>query len=103
MALTRDIASGNFNIKVEPKGHDEVTYLTKSFGEMAVGLADREKLKEAFGKFHSKEVMDAIMSGEIKLGGNRQRATVFFSDIITSLPFQKAWKLNRLLKCSTST
>ena len=79
--LTREIAGGNFNISVNPKGRDEITELTKSFGKMAVGLAERDKLKETFNKFHSKEIAEAILSGEIKLGGNRQEATVFFSDI----------------------
>jgi len=79
--LTDEIRRGNFKIQVKPKGHDEITQLTKSFGQMAVGLAERDKLKETFNKFHSKEIADAILNGEIKLGGNRQVATVFFSDI----------------------
>ncbi|MDZ4675900.1 MAG: adenylate/guanylate cyclase domain-containing protein [Oligoflexia bacterium] len=79
--LTRQIAAGDFNIKVKPKGHDEITALTHSFGKMATGLAERDKLKETFNKFHSKEIAEAILSGEIKLGGTRQKATVFFSDI----------------------
>ncbi len=79
--LTRQIALGNFNIKINAKGHDEITALTHSFGQMATGLAERDKLKETFNKFHSKEIAEAILSGEIKLGGTRQKATVFFSDI----------------------
>jgi adenylate cyclase len=81
VTLTREIAKGNFNIAVKPKGRDEIAELTKSFGQMATGLAERDKLKETFNKFHSKEIAEAILSGEIKLGGNRQQATVFFSDI----------------------
>ncbi|MCC6276826.1 MAG: HAMP domain-containing protein [Oligoflexia bacterium] len=79
--LTKEIASGNFAVKVQPKGHDEITALTHSFKDMATGLAERDKLKETFNKFHSKEIAEAILSGEVKLGGSRQRATVFFSDI----------------------
>jgi adenylate cyclase len=81
VSLTREIAQGNFKIEVKPKGHDEISELTNSFGKMASGLAERDKLKETFNKFHSKEIAEAILSGEIKLGGNRQEATVFFSDI----------------------
>lgn len=81
MQLTQEIAKGNFKIKVHAKGHDEITQLTKSFGQMAEGLAERDKLKETFNKFHSKEIAEAILKGEVKLGGNRQEATVFFSDI----------------------
>ncbi len=79
--LTREIANGNFKIKVDPKGRDEIAELTKSFGKMSAGLAERDKLKETFNKFHSKEIAEAILAGEIKLGGTKQTATVFFSDI----------------------
>ena len=72
MQLTQEIARGNFTIKVQPKGHDEITQLTRSFGQMAEGLAERDKLKETFNKFHSKEIAEAILKGEVKLGVNQR-------------------------------
>ena len=47
LSLTQEIAKGNFKIKVRAKGHDEITQLTRSFGQMAEGLAERDKLTRA--------------------------------------------------------
>jgi adenylate cyclase len=48
---------------------------------MGRGLEEREKLKETFGKFVNKEIAERVLKGEIKLGGERVKAAVFFSDI----------------------
>jgi adenylate cyclase len=78
---TEKIAEGNFDVKLEPSSNDEIGALTSAFKKMATGLEERDKLKSTFSKFHSKEIASRILSGEIKLGGERKMATVFFSDI----------------------
>jgi len=80
-AATEKISEGNFDVKLEPKGSDEIGALTFAFKKMASGLQERDRLKSTFSKFHSKEIAQKILSGEIKLGGERKMATVFFSDI----------------------
>ena len=70
----RAIESGNFELKLEPKGHDEVGFLTASFQQMSSALT-------IFGKFTNKEIALRAMRGEIKPGGQPKFATIFFSDI----------------------
>jgi adenylate cyclase len=48
---------------------------------MGKGLAEREKMKDAFGKFVNKDIAERILRDEIKLGGERKNAAIFFSDI----------------------
>jgi adenylate cyclase len=80
--VTKKIASGDFNVRSESKKHDEIGTLSKSFDQMAEGLSEREKLKNLFGKFHSKAVAEKLMHDkEAGLGGERIPVTVFFSDI----------------------
>lgn len=78
---TEKIAEGKFDVYLEPQSHDEIGALTRAFSKMTLGLQERDKLKTTFSKFHSKEVAQKILSGEIKLGGERKIATIFFSDI----------------------
>ncbi len=78
---TEKISLGQFNFTLKAESSDEIGALTVAFSKMAVGLQERDKLKSTFNKFHSKEIADKIMSGEVKLGGERKVATVFFSDI----------------------
>jgi adenylate cyclase len=75
------ISAGDFNIHLKPKSHDEIAHLSNTFNEMAKGLEERDRVKETFNKFHNKEIADKLLSGEVKLGGERKEATVFFSDV----------------------
>ena len=78
---TNQIEAGNYSIDLKPKTKDEIGLLTSSFVNMSRGLLEKERLKETFGKFVNKEVAQRAASGELKLGGERRIATIFFSDI----------------------
>ncbi|MDR1287044.1 MAG: HAMP domain-containing protein [Treponema sp.] len=75
------IKGGEFNIEMHAKNRDEIGLLTASFVEMGKGLAERERLKDTFGRFINREVAERAMKGELELGGETKLATVFFSDI----------------------
>lgn len=78
---TKQIEEGEFIINLKPTSGDEIGQLTSSFVHMGKGLEEREKMKDAFGKFVNKEIAEQVLKGEIKLGGERKKASVFFSDI----------------------
>jgi adenylate cyclase len=81
LGATKEIEKGNFKVDVKASTGDEIGVLTESFVEMGKGLDERERMKDAFGKFVNKEIADQVLKGTIKLGGERKQATVFFSDI----------------------
>jgi adenylate cyclase len=75
------IKEGKFDISLAPGGRDEIGVLIESFTEMSRGLAERERLKDTFGRFINKEIAERAMRGELSLGGETKLVTVFFSDI----------------------
>ncbi len=77
----RRIAAGDFKIQLKPSTRDEVATLSLAFNDMARGLEERDRVKETFNKFHNKEIAEKLLSGEVKLGGERREAVVFFSDV----------------------
>ncbi|MBN1532205.1 MAG: adenylate/guanylate cyclase domain-containing protein [Spirochaetes bacterium] len=81
VGATKEIEQGNFRVNIVPASGDEIGQLTSSFIAMGRGLEEREKLKETFGKFVNKEIAERVLKGEIKLGGERVDAAIFFSDI----------------------
>lgn len=82
VGAAQKIASGDFSVRTIPTSRDEIATLTQAFNDMAAGLSERERLKEVFGKFHSKAVFAKLLAEEkIRLGGERLSVTVFFSDI----------------------
>jgi len=69
-----NIEEGSFEVDLQPKGNDEISYLTSSFQRMSAALG-------IFGRFTNREIAVKAMRGEIKPGGLPKHATVFFSDI----------------------
>jgi adenylate cyclase len=78
---SHQIQDGQYDLDIKSVSHDEIGDLTDSFREMAHGLAERENIKTAFGKFVNKQIAELVMNNEIKLGGERKDVAVFFSDI----------------------
>ena len=68
------IEGGVFDLDLEPKGRDEIGYLTSCFQKMSGALG-------FFGRFSNREVAIKSMRGEIKPGGLSKQGTVFFSSI----------------------
>ncbi len=81
VTATREIEQGNYRVTIKPASGDEIGVLTNSFVNMAVGLEEREKMKDALGKFTNPEIAEMAMRGELKLGGERKTAAIFFSDL----------------------
>lgn len=81
VSASKKISAGNFKIDLKPKGKDEIAHLSLAFNDMAKGLEERDKAKSVLNKFHNKEIAEKLLHGEIKLGGERKEAIIFFSDI----------------------
>lgn len=60
---------------------DELEELTLHFNEMVTGLEERDRLKETFGRYVTRQVADHLMKGDQHLGGEMVPVTVLFSDI----------------------
>lgn len=78
---SKEIEKGNFHLTLEPESGDEIGKLTSSFVEMGKGLSDRDKMKDAFGKFVNKDIAEMVLKGEVKLGGDKRECVILFSDI----------------------
>lgn len=78
---SKKIEKGDFHVDIQESSGDEIGVLTRSFTNMAKGLSERDKIKDAFGKFVNSEIAEKVLQGEIKLGGSRRECTIFFSDI----------------------
>lgn len=77
------VSQGDYGQKVSVTSRDEIGYLTENFNGMTQGLQERERIKEIFSKYVSKQVAHEILKrqDEITLTGEKRRVTVLFSDI----------------------
>jgi adenylate cyclase len=77
----REIARGNYVVRVGPAGSDEIGDLARAFDGMARGLAERDHMRDVLGKVASSEVVTQLLDGQIELGGAEIDATVMFTDM----------------------
>jgi adenylate cyclase len=77
----REIARGNYEVRVASRSGDEIGELARAFDGMARGLAERDRMRDVLGKVASSEVVTQLLEGEIELGGTEVEATVMFTDI----------------------
>jgi adenylate cyclase len=77
----REIALGNYTVRVDASGGDEIGELAAAFNGMAQGLTERDAMRDVLGKVASIEVVEKLLSGGIELGGTELEAAVMFTDI----------------------
>jgi class 3 adenylate cyclase len=75
------VGSGDLTGRVDIAGHDVAGRLAASLNEMSTGLAERDHVKEIFGRYIATQVSDKILTGQPNLGGEARRVTILFSDI----------------------
>ncbi len=81
LTATIEVAKGNFKIGIQSSTKDEIGLLTDYFVNMGKGLEEREKVKDALGRFVNKEIAEMVLNKELTLGGERKMCAIFFSDI----------------------
>ena len=81
------VRDGDYGTRIPVTGNDEIGILGDAANQMISGLADRQKIRTAFGKYVTPEIRDEILSGRIPLKGERSEATVMFADLRGFTPF----------------
>ncbi len=79
--VMRRVRGGDLEQTIEVERHDEIGFLGATFDEMLAGLRERERIRDAFGRFVSRDVAAHYLSGRIPLDGERRAVTVLFQDI----------------------
>ncbi len=77
------IAKGDLKVRANVASQDEFGQVAQSVNAMADGLAERDRVKSAFARYVSQQVMDSVLTSDSGglLRGDRRRITVLFSDI----------------------
>jgi adenylate cyclase len=78
------VEAGDFEARVRVDDGSEVGLLEAGFNKMVEGLAEREHLRDLFGRHVGKEVASAAVDGEVALGGEEREVGVLFVDVIGS-------------------
>lgn len=83
-SAAEEVSQGNLDVTVpEKRSHDEVGRLATSFEGMIEGLKQRDFIRDTFGRYISKEIVDELLNSPdgLKLGGEVREVTFLVSDL----------------------
>ncbi len=92
------VREGDFTARVEVMANDEIGYTGEAINQMTAGLADRERIKDTFGKYVSSQVRDEILAGRIPLDGEVKQVTMLFSDLRDFTPMVEGTEPKEVVK-----
>jgi adenylate cyclase len=105
-AATERIRQGRFDEHVPVTTSDEFGELSSAFNQMVDGLAERERLREAFGTYLDEEVAQHLISADFKPGGEELEVSLVFVDVrdftiaaAESSAAEIVARLNELFEC----
>ena len=78
------VERGDLSTRVPVDDASELGMLEAGFNSMASGLAERERLRDLFGRQVGQEVARATLEGELHLGGEVREVAILFVDIVGS-------------------
>jgi adenylate cyclase len=84
------VARGDLTQRIPEARWDEVGRVARAFNEMVSGLNDRERMRDLFGRYLSREVGEAVLAGRVTLAGERKTITVLYCDMRDSTTFAEA-------------
>jgi class 3 adenylate cyclase len=105
-AATERIRQGRFDEHVPVTTSDEFGELSSAFNQMVDGLAERERLREAFGTYLDEEVAQHLISEDFAPHGEELEVSLVFVDVrdfttaaAESSAAEVVARLNELFEC----
>jgi adenylate cyclase len=85
------VREGRYDVRVPLVTDDEFRVVAQGTNEMVEGLAERERIRQTFGRYLSPTVAEAILSDEsgVELGGRQVDVAVLFSDLRNFTPLSE--------------
>ncbi len=83
-ALRRGVArvhAGDYDARVPVVASDELGELSYEFNGMAAGLQERERMREAFGTYLDRDIVQLILSGQFPQDGVEVTVSIMFVDV----------------------
>ncbi len=78
------IEKGDYDVTIPIYDATEIGHLQAGFNRMAAGLAEREEIRELFGRHVGEDVARNALARGVSLGGESRHVAVLFVDIIGS-------------------
>lgn len=81
------VGRGDLGTGCPVMANDEIGAVAEGFNRMLEGLRERERIRETFGVYVTREIRDEILAGRASLEGQLQEVTVLFADLRDFTPW----------------
>jgi adenylate cyclase len=81
------VERGDLDSRCPVVSNDELGAAAEGFNRMLDGLREREAIKDAFGRYVTREVRDEILAGRVSVEGEQREVTVLFADLRDFTPW----------------
>ena len=95
----REVRTGEPAYRSPIEREDEIGFLARSFNEMVAGLEERERIKDTFGRFVSRDVAEAVLGGHCRSRASGATSP-FFSRTFAGSPSLSEHSIRR--RCSAA-
>jgi len=79
----KEIGKGNYTHQIQLNTNDEFQEVATAMNTMAKGIREKERIRQGFAHYVSQHALEKVSAskGVSRLGGEKRKITVFFSDI----------------------
>jgi len=81
------VGKGDLDAGCAVVANDEIGAVAEGFNRMLGGLRERERIRETFGRYVTREIRDEILAGRVSFDGRLEEVTVLFSDLRDFTPW----------------
>jgi len=81
------VGRGDLGASCPVVSNDEIGAAAEGFNRMLDGLRERERIRETFGVYVTREIRDEILAGRASLEGQLEEVTILFADLRDFTPW----------------
>ncbi|HLQ33028.1 MAG TPA: adenylate/guanylate cyclase domain-containing protein, partial [Chloroflexota bacterium] len=91
----RQVAAGAHPVKVVSTANPK---FARAFNAMVKGLRERDRIRDTFGRYMTQQVSDAILKGDVKLGGEEREVSILIAEITNFAELARSRKPQSLVR-----
>lgn len=92
------VEHGNLDHRCTVVANDEIGAVAGGFNRMVQGLRERDRIKDTFGKYVTRQIRDEILAGRVALEGRAIEATILFADLRDFTPWVESTDPREVLR-----
>lgn len=95
----RQVAAGDYHIRLPVSGNDEITDAVSQFNVMVVELEHKKEMRKVFDRYlNPKLVSDVFKNADMKVENHRQEVTILFADMVGFTSFSESTDTENVVK-----